>query len=179
MRDFLGSPGLGRVLEVGGGHAQLVPPLLEAGWEVWVQGSTPGCAGGSRHCSRAIPDACGSWLQAWSLPFPDRAFDAVIAVRLLAHVERFEPLLQEMARVSNGRVIVDFPPVFSANLVQPLLFGMKRQLEGNTRPYFSYHARQLYPPLRAAGFGRFRVAKQFTVPMVIHRKAAAWVLGSR
>ena len=91
----------------------------------------------------------------WSLPFPDRAFDAVIAV-LLAHVERFEPLLQEMARVSNGRVIVDFPPVFSANLVQPLLFGMKRQLEGNTRPYFSYHARQLYPPLRAAGFGRFR-----------------------
>jgi hypothetical protein len=50
---------------------------------------------------------------------------------------------------------------------------MKRRAEGNTRPYFSYDVRQLYPPLRAAGFGRFRVAKQFTVPMVIHRKAAS------
>ena len=39
---------------------------------------------------------------------------------------------------------------------------MKRRVEGNTRPYFSYDVRQLYPPLRAAGFGRFRVAKQFT-----------------
>jgi SAM-dependent methyltransferase len=174
VRDFLDSPGLGRVLEVGGGHAQLVPPLLEAGYEVWVQGSTPGCARRLAPLFARYPGRLRFVASSlWSLPFPDRAFDAVIAVRLLAHVDRFEPLLQEMARVSNGRVIVDFPPVLSANLVQPLLFGMKRQLEGNTRPYFSYDVRQLYRPLRAAGFGRFRVAKQFTLPMVIHRKAAS------
>jgi SAM-dependent methyltransferase len=173
VRDFLDGSGPGRVLEVGGGHAQLVPALLEAGHEVWVQGSTPGCARRLAPLFARYPERLRFVASSlWSLPFPDRTFDAVIAVRLLAHVEQFEPLLQEMARVSNGRAIVDFPPVFSANLVQPLLFGMKRQLEGNTRPYFSYDVRQLYPPLRAAGFGRFRVAKQFTLPMVIHRKAA-------
>ena len=180
VRDFLDSSGPGRVLEVGGGHAQLVPALLEAGHEVWVQGSAPGCARRLAPLFARYPGRLRFVASSlWSLPFPDRAFDAVIAVRLLAHVEQFEPLLQEMARVSNGRVIVDFPPVFSANLVQPLLFGMKRRVEGNTRPYFSYDVRQLYPPLRAAGFGRFRVAKQFTVPMVIHRKAASpGLLGS-
>ncbi len=174
VRDFLDSSGPGRVLEVGGGHAQLVPALLEAGHEVWVQGSAPGCAKRLAPLFARYPGRLRFVASSlWSLPFPDQAFDAVIAVRLLAHVEQFEPLLREMARVSNGRVIVDFPPVFSANLVQPLLFGMKRRVEGNTRPYFSYDVRQLYPPLRAAGFGRFRVAKQFTVPMVIHRKAAS------
>ena len=107
------------------------------------------------------------------MPFPDRAFDAVIAVRLLAHVEQLEPLLREMARVSDGQVIVDFPPVFSANLWQPLLFGLKRRVEGNTRPFFCYDVSELHTPLRAAGFGRFRVVKQFTFPMMIHRMAVS------
>jgi SAM-dependent methyltransferase len=174
VRDFLDSSRPGRVLEVGGGHAQLVPALLEAGHEVWVQGSAPVCARRLAPLFARYPGRLRFVASSlWSLPFADRAFDAVIAVRLLAHVEQFEPLLQEMARVSSGRVIVDFPPVFSANLVQPLLFGMKRRVEGNTRPYFSYDSRQLYPPLRAAGFGRFQVAKQFALPMVIHRKAAS------
>jgi ubiquinone/menaquinone biosynthesis C-methylase UbiE len=172
--DFLGSSGPRRVLEVGGGHAQLAPALLEAGHEVWVQGSTQSCARRLAPLFARYPGRLRFVVSnLWSLPFPDRAFDAVIAVRLLAHVEHFEPLLREMARVSNGRVIVDFPPVFSVNLWQPLLFGMKRRVEGNTRPFFCYKARQLHPPLRAAGFGRFRVTKQFTLPMVVHRKAGS------
>jgi SAM-dependent methyltransferase len=174
IMDFLGGPAPRRVLEVGGGHAQLAPALLEAGHEVWVQGSTPSCAKRLAPLLARYPGRLRFVVSSlWSLPFPDRAFDAVIAVRLLAHVERLEPLLREMGRVSDGRVIVDFPPVFSANLGQPLLFGMKRRVEGNTRPFFCYHVRQLYPPLRAAGFGRFRVTKQFTLPMVVHRKAAS------
>jgi SAM-dependent methyltransferase len=174
ISDLLGSPGPRRILEVGGGHAQLAPGLLEAGHEVWVQGSAPSCAKRLAPLFARYPGRLRFVVSnLWSLPFPDRAFDAVIAVRLLAHVEQFEPLLREMARVSDGRVIVDFPPVFSANLWQPLLFGIKRRVEGNTRPFFCYGVRQLYPPLRAAGFGRFRVAKQFTLPMVVHRKAVS------
>jgi SAM-dependent methyltransferase len=174
VSDLLGSPGPCRILEVGGGHAQLAPALLEAGHEVWIQGSAQGCANRLAPLFSRYPGRLHFVVSnLWSLPFPDRAFDAVIAVRLLAHVEQFETLLQEMARVSDGRVIVDFPPVFSANLWQPLLFSLKRRIEGNTRPFFCYRVRQLYPPLRAAGFGRFRVTKQFTLPMVVHRKAGS------
>jgi SAM-dependent methyltransferase len=174
VRDFLGSPGPRRVLEVGGGHAQLAPALLEAGHEVWVQGSAPSCANRLAPLLARYPGRLRFVVSSlWSLPFPDRAFDTVIAVRLLAHVDQFEPLLREMGRVSDGRVIVDFPPVFSANFWQPLLFGIKRQVEGNTRPFFCYDVRELYPALRAAGFGRFCVRKQFALPMVFHRKAGS------
>jgi hypothetical protein len=70
------------------------------------------------------------------LPFPDRALDALIAVRLLVHV-------------------VDFPTVFSVDFWQPLLFGIKRRIEGNTRPFFCYDVRQLsrpYGPRALVGF---------------------------
>src|SRR3954467_14158863 len=41
---FLGALPVGAsVLDVGGGHAQITPPLLEAGYEVTVAGSDPSC----------------------------------------------------------------------------------------------------------------------------------------
>lgn len=172
--ELLGASGPCRVLEVGGGHAQLSPALLEAGHEVWVQGSTPECVTRLAPLFVRYPGRLRFVVSSlWTLPFADRAFDLVIAIRLLAHVERFEALLREMARVSDSRVIVDFPPIVSANLWQPLLFSVKRKVEGNTRPFFCYGAKQLHRPLRAAGFDRFRMAKQFTVPMVVHRKLAS------
>jgi ubiquinone/menaquinone biosynthesis C-methylase UbiE len=108
----------------------------------------------------------------WSLPFPDGAFDAAIGVRLLAHVERFEALLAEMARVSRRCVIVDFAPQISSNFFEPLLFRLKRRVEGDTRPFFCYRTAQLRSPLTAAGFGSFRIEKQFFLPMVVHRRMA-------
>ena len=41
---FLGALPVGAsVLDVGGGHGQITPPLLEAGYEVTVAGSDPSC----------------------------------------------------------------------------------------------------------------------------------------
>lgn len=40
------------------------------------------------------------------LPFPDRAFDAILLIDVLHHVEEPEPLLKEIYRVSNGSLIV-------------------------------------------------------------------------
>jgi hypothetical protein len=71
----------------------------------------------------------------------------LIGVRLLAHIEQLDPLVREMGRVSNGRV--------------------------QRGPFFCHGVHQLYPALRASGFGRFRVTKQFALPMVVHRAAAS------
>lgn len=163
-----------RVLELGGGHGQLAPALLAAGHEVWVQGSAARCATRLRPLLAERPDRLRFVVSSlWALPFADRTFDVVLAVRLLAHVERWPELLQEMARLSRRTVIVDFPARFSANLLEPVLFALKRRLEGNTRPFFCYHAHELHAPLAGAGFGRFRVARQFVLPMVLHRKLQA------
>jgi hypothetical protein len=115
----------------------------------------------------------------WALPFADGAFDAVIGLRLLAHVEQFEVLLAEMARVSRRSVIVDFAPLVSSNLLQPLLFPLKRRIEGDTRPFFCYRTRQLLSPLLAAGFASIRIEKQFFLPIVVHRKMARRGLSER
>ncbi|MGH6885637.1 MAG: class I SAM-dependent methyltransferase [Geminicoccales bacterium] len=162
------------ILEVGGGHGQLTSALLDAGHEVVVHGSASPCAARLRPLMEENQGRLRFVVSSlWSLPFEDGAFDATIGVRLLAHVERFEALLAEMARVSRKCVIVDFAPQISSNLLEPLLFRLKRRVEGDTRPFFCYRTRQLLSPLTAAGFGSFRIEKQFFLPMVVHRTMAA------
>ena len=160
----------GRVLEVGGGHAQLTHLLLTLGVEVWIQGSAPSCA------ERLGP----LWNEAegrlhfvtsslWALPFADRTFDLVIGIRLLAHVERWEALLAEMARVCRRCLVVEYPPITSANALEPWLFTLKRLVEHNTRPFACFSMGQLTPILRDLGFAVITQYKQFLMPMVVHR----------
>ena len=172
VRRLLGSGPLRPMtaLDVGGGHAQLTPLLLECGFDVWVQGSAPVC--GERieplvAANEGRLHFVASPLS--SLPFPDRYFDLVVGIRLLAHVERWRELLGEMARVCRHRLMVDYSPLVGLNALRPMLFPLKRRIEGNTRPYFNYAKGDLIGELRCAGFQRFAVEKQFLVPMAIHR----------
>jgi SAM-dependent methyltransferase len=143
---------------------------LELGFDVWVQGSAPSCRdrlltlmGQHRGRLQFVTSSL------WTLPFPDRSFDLVLGVRLLAHVERWEALLSEMARVTRHRLLVEFPPIMGVNWFERWLFPLKRRLEGDTRPYFCYSPGQLSRTLRALGFARLVLEKQFFLPMVIHR----------
>ena len=159
------APGRRAVLDVGGGHAQLTPLLLEWGCAVWVQGSATGC---SERIQPLMANSEGRLhfvaSSLWSLPFPDGYFDLVVGIRLLAHVERWRELLSEMARVSGHRLMIDYPPMIGINALEPMLFTLKRRLEGNTRPYFNYMKGDLISALRCSGFERFSVDKQFFVP---------------
>jgi SAM-dependent methyltransferase len=159
-----------RVLEVGGGHAQLTPFLLATGCTVVVQGSAPACAARlapllARHGDRlafvvAPLDA---------LPFAPCSFDLVVALRLLAHSPRDDLLLVEMARVGRGRILVDFAPLWSLNLLEPLLFRLKHRLEGDTRPFLVHRTGRLCARLAALGLGRLRLHRQLALPLVLHR----------
>ena len=160
-----------RALDVGGGHGQLTALLLARGYDVWVQGSAAAWSDRllqlrDRHPGRVhllVADL-------WRLPFADRSFDLVLGFRLLAHVEATQALLEEMGRVSGDALAVDYAPLWSANLLEPVLFRLKRLLEGNTRPFFCYTKGQLAGWLCAAGLSEVREAKEFWLPMVIHRK---------
>ncbi len=95
--------GWASILDVGGGHAQITPPLLEAGYEVTVAGSDPSCnarlqpwlSGG--RCKFEVAD-----LRA--LPYPDRSFDAVVCLRLLPHSVDWTGLIGELCRVASRSV---------------------------------------------------------------------------
>ena len=161
---------IARALDVGGGHGQLTPLLLNFSEELWVHGSDETCF---QQAFRGHDAEAGRLNKITSsllhLPFPDRSFDLVTGVRLLAHVERWEELLAEMMRVSNGLVLIDFAPWNSMNFFEPALFQLKRWAEGNTRPFFCHWPHRVRAVFRGGGFTRQVVAKQFAVPMVVHR----------
>jgi 2-polyprenyl-3-methyl-5-hydroxy-6-metoxy-1,4-benzoquinol methylase len=156
------------VLDVGGGHGQLTEALVRNGHRVTVLSSSEEC----RERIRPFVDSgqvgfeVGNVLE---MPYPDRAFDVVLSLRLLAHVNRWEEFLAEMARVADRAVILDYPEVRSINYLGPHLFRLKKRLEGNTREYACFREAQLLNVFDVAGFRRSDCIRQFFLPMVLHR----------
>ncbi len=162
-----GVPGR-RVLDVGGGHGQLTAPLLERGYDVTVFGSDPACA--ARLAAHLDGPRCRfEWGDLLTLPYRDRAFELVLSYRLLPHVTQWRALVAELCRVADRAVLVDFPTTASLNVLTPGLFGMKKRLEGNTRPYTLFREAEVVDAFRAAGFRPTGRAPQFALPMVLHR----------
>jgi SAM-dependent methyltransferase len=162
-------PGPGTsVLDVGGGHGQLTGPLVEAGCDVTVYGSAESC--GERvqewvSAGRARFRA-GDLLRA---PWPDRSFDAVLAFRLLPHVDRWRELIAELCRLARRAVIVDYPTSRSANAASGALFGFKKGIERDTRPFRVFADAEIEEAFAAGGFVRTARRPQFLLPMALHR----------
>ena len=155
-------------LDVGGGHAQLVGPLVGAGHEVTILGSAESCVTRLRRfvdtgrCSFQVGNVL-------ALPYADEAFDVVVSYRLLSHVTDWRRFLRELARVSRWAVLVDYPEIRSLNCLTPYLFGLKRRVEGNTRHYASFREKDLVRVFQAEGFLPGERFAEFFLPMVVHR----------
>jgi ubiquinone/menaquinone biosynthesis C-methylase UbiE len=158
------------VLDVGGGHAQIAPPLIEAGYEVTVAGSDPSCS------SRLQP-----WIAAGrckfdvadlrTLPYPDRSFDAVVCLRLLPHSIDWRNLIRELCRVASRSVLLDYPSLRSANIVAARFFEVKKGIELNTRRFITFSPHQIHSAFEDQGFSIRAEQAQFLLPMVLHRLA--------
>ncbi|HSB60431.1 MAG TPA: methyltransferase domain-containing protein [Vicinamibacteria bacterium] len=171
LRPWPGSP----VLDVGGGHAQLVGPLLEAGHAVTVYGSDPAC--GER--LRPWTDRGRAAFRAGDLlhaPWPDRAFEVVLAFRLLPHVARWRELIAELSRLARSAVVVDYPTRRSVNALSGALFGLKKGVEGNTRPFLVFRDAEIVRAFATAGLAATARRPQFLLPMALHRAAGSAVL---
>ncbi len=157
-----------RVLDVGGGHAQLAPPLVAQGFEVTVAGSAEVCR---ERLDRSLsPGAFAFQVCALDrLPFADRSFDIALAFRLLTHLEGWRAQVAELCRVAARAVIVDYPDTRSFNRFYGSLFGWKKAVEGNTRSFRCFAPGEVPAELERHGFGRPVERRQFFLPMVVHR----------
>ena len=157
-----------RVLDVGGGHAQLVPGLIAAGYEVLVVGSSASCAQRLRpwladgRCRFEIANVI-------ALPYAARSFDAAVSVRLLPHVSAWRELVGEICRVAARTIVVDYPSSRSVNVLAERLFAAKKRVEGNTRPFTLFGPAEIRAALLAGGFRLTASRPQFLWPMVLHR----------
>ena len=156
------------VLDVGGGHGQIAIPLLAREHSVTVVGSSPVCAQRLTPYleSGSISFQVGNLV---ALPYEDRSFDLTTSFRLMSHCVVWRTLVAELCRVSHHAVIVDYPVWFSFNFLSPLLFSLKRALEGNTRTYRMFSTFELVREFKKHGFRLERTEKQFMWPMGLHR----------
>jgi SAM-dependent methyltransferase len=158
------------ILDVGGGHAQITPPLLEAGYEVMVVGSDPRCSArlqpwlANGRCKFEAADLS-------ALPYPDCSFDAVVCLRLLPHSVHWTRLIGELCRVASRSVLLDYPSVRSINIVAERFFEIKKGIELNTRPFLTFSPRQIQAAFADNGFVVHAEQPQFLLPMVLHRLA--------
>ncbi len=166
--ESLQRAGAHTVLDVGGGHGQLAAPLVREGYEVTVLGSAPVCAARLRgvlenpRCRFEVGNVV-------ALPFPDRAFDAVVSVRLLPHCGQWRALIGELARVARNIVVVDYPHAGGLNALAPWLFEAKKKMEKNTRVWRNFTHREVLDAFREAGCAPMIRQGQFFWPMVLHR----------
>ncbi len=167
--NFLVDTPAATLLDVGGGHAQLAGPLAHLGFLVTVTGSADSC--GVALSKRVKPEevkylTCDSL----KLPFEENSFDVVMSFRLLPHVTEWQNLVAELCRVADKSVIIDYADKRSSNIFYALFFGMKKRLEGNTRPFSLFSRAQIAAEFRKNGFSAPSFKPEFLLPMVIHRK---------
>jgi len=156
------------VLDVGGGHAQLTGPLVDAGYAVTVLGSDPACEARVREWTGS---ARARFLAADLLEpgLRDRGFDVVLSLRLLPHVRRVPELIATLARLARAAVVVDYPTRRSVNAAAGLLFGWKQGVEGDTRPFTVFSDREIEAAFAAHGFVPTARRPQFLAPMALYR----------
>jgi 2-polyprenyl-3-methyl-5-hydroxy-6-metoxy-1,4-benzoquinol methylase len=164
-----GRPLPGRaVLDVGGGHAQLAGPIAGLGCDVTVIGSDASCE--TRLRSGANPDkinfVIGNLLD---MPFADRAFDTLVSVRLISHIEDWPKLVAELCRVAGKSIVIDYPTWRSVNALSLLTFPLKKAIEKNTRTYTTFWDGAIRKAFAAHGFRPVATRNQFVMPMALHR----------
>lgn len=157
-----------RVLELGGGHAQITGQLLEHGYDVSVLSSSSACADRLKpflqhpNCAFRVGDLL-------SLPYEDQSFDAVIALRLMAHLDDWNRLLAEATRVARHTIIIEFPTPHSINIIQKFLFPLKKAMEEQTREFRCFTDKMIIDACRPQGYEPTGRQRQFFWPMALHR----------
>jgi hypothetical protein len=137
---------------------------------VTVLGSDPACEHRVREWTETSRArfAVGDLLHA---PWPDRSFDVVVCYHLLPHVHGWRTLVTELSRLARFVVLIDYPTMRSANVVATRLFGLKKSVEGDTRPFAVFSDSDVEGAFSSRGFVPTGRRPQFLFPMALHRAA--------
>ena len=170
VQQMLPNPSGCRILDIGGGHGQLTPPLLHAGYDMTVLGSDDSCIErlnqSTISTNKDYEFVTGNLLD---LPFKENSFDFVLAFRLLPHLKNWPRFIDEICRVAKQSVVLDYPDLRSVNWFAERMFSWKKKVEKNTRPYRCFHKREVINAFQNNQFRSFQSLGQFVLPMALHR----------
>jgi ubiquinone/menaquinone biosynthesis C-methylase UbiE len=110
------------------------------------------------------------------LEFPDRSFDAVVCLRVLMHTPDWRASLRELCRVSNGRVVFDYPSMWSAAAIQATVRRVTHAFDKSVEAYRVFPPATVTRALRSEGFEIAGQHRQFVLPIALHKRvnSEAW-----
>ena len=104
-----------------------------------------------------------------NLDFEDESYEVAISYRMMSHLADWKTLVEELCRVSSGKVIIDYPTYRSFNALNGLLFRLKHGVEKNTREFAVFHEADVVAEFEKHGFRQTRKCGQYVLPMALHR----------
>lgn len=107
---------------------------------------------------------------AHDLQVPDRAFDAVICLRVLMHTPDWRRSLAELCRAARRRVVFDYPALSSAAALQAVTRHVAHAFGARVEAYRVFSDRAVGAALAANGFRVIEVHRQFVLPIALHKR---------
>jgi hypothetical protein len=92
------------------------------------------------------------------------------------HTPDWRASLRELCRVASGRVVFDYPSVYSAAAVQALVRRVTRRLNPAVEAYRVFSPAAVSRALADAGFHVAGQHRQFVLPIALHKRvnSEAW-----
>ena len=157
------------VLDVGGGHGQIAPRLQSDGHPMTVLVSRTDAVNAALRPSvddGSVDLAVGDLANPPSGP---KSFDVVLSYRLVAHANDLPRLIGGLTSTARLAVVVDYATSRSFNAVAEPMFGAKKRVEANTRPFAVHRDWDIVNLFEDNGFTLKARRPQFFWPMALHR----------
>ena len=162
------------VLDVGTGTGRAAIGLARRGARVTgVDASAEMLAVANRRAQEASVEVTFVAGDAHGLAFDDRSFDAVICLRVLMHTPDWRKSLAELCRVARGRVVFDYPSLWSVAALQAAARRAAHAFGAHVEAYRVFHSRAVVTALEANGFRLTGVHRQFVLPIAPHTRLAS------
>ena len=119
LAEFLGNVSGTRILDLGTGTGRAALALAGRGAFVsGVDASSEMLAVARARADEARLSIDFAEGDAHAVPFPDRAFEFSVCLRLLMHVPGWRQVLSELCRVTQARLVFDYPALSSMAALQ-------------------------------------------------------------
>ena len=160
-----------RILDVGTGTGRAAIALAKRGAIVTgVDASAEMLDVAARRAKEALADVTFVRGDAHRLEFPDRAFDAVVCLRVLMHTPDWRASLGELCRVASQRVVFDYPSLYSGAALQALVRRVTHTMNPAVEAYRVFSPGAVARALGDAGFRVTAEHRQFVLPIAVHKR---------
>jgi len=170
LSTFLGDVAGRRVLDLGTGTGRAAMALARRGALVTGVDASTEMLSVARTRARdeglTIEFAEGD---AHALVFPNRAFDSTVCLRLLMHVPDWRTAVSELCRVTERRLVFDYPAFGSTAALQAAWRRAAAQAGQTVEAYRVFRATAITRELDRHGFRIIDTHKQFVLPIAFYK----------